>query len=791
MFSRWTRRCYAVLLVLIGAGLLAGGVVLASYGGSIYYLIAGVAVGSSGVLIWRGHRRGVWLYGATLVGTLAWAIWEVGFDTSALVTRLVAPFVLGLPLLFHSIRGVGEHATVIRRVPGWPAFGGALAIALLAGAGLHAIGPAKPVDPLWQRGTLTKAPEPLAQPLAAVTRSDWLHYGNDQGGTRFSPLTQITTRNIGQLDVAWEADTGPAEPGPAGSLEVTPINVGDALYLCNGYNAVIALDAETGRERWRHSMTREIGPSGKPCRGVSYYRAPAAAGLCAERILAVSQAPDLFALDAATGRPCPGFGVDGRVRLHDGLGHVPFGHYYVSSAPQIVRGKAVVGGAIADGQSWGGPSGVIRAYDAVTGRLAWAFDPGRPENGGAPPPGETYTPSSPNSWAPISADEGLGLVYLPMGNATPDYYGGDRRPFDDDVSSAVIALDAETGQLRWRFRTVHHDIWDYDVPSQPTLIDLPTPDGMRRALIQPTKRGEIFVLDRVTGEPIKPVRELPVPQGGIAPGERLSPTQPFSVDLPSFRGPTLRESDMWGITPLDQMLCRILFRTSRYEGIFTPVTLERPSILHPGYAGGVNWGSVSVDVDRGFMIVNWMRLPNRIELITRAEARRRGFRIFDGNGQGSAVHPMENTPYAAQGGPFRSPLGMPCSAPPWGLITAVDLISGGVIWSKPFGTARDSGPFDIPTHLPIPIGVQNIGGAVTTRSGLVFIAATAERTIRAYDVATGQELWQARLPGGGQATPMTYRSPRSGRQFVVIAAGGKQGFQTRLSTRIVAYALPR
>lgn len=246
-----------------------------------------------------------------------------------------------------------------------------------------------------------------------------------------------------------------------------------------------------------------------------------------------------------------------------------------------------------------------------------------------------------------------------------------------------------------------------------------------------------------------------------------------------------------GHHPLDQMLCRILFRTSRYEGIFTPVTLERPSILHPGYAGGVNWGSVSVDVDRGFMIVNWMRLPNRIELITRAEARRRGFRIFDGNGQGSAVHPMENTPYAAQGGPFRSPLGMPCSAPPWGLITAVDLISGGVIWSKPFGTARDSGPFDIPTHLPIPIGVQNIGGSVTTRSGLVFIAATAERTIRAYDVATGQELWQARLPGGGQATPMTYRSPRSGRQFIVIAAGGKQGFQTRLSTRIVAYALPR
>jgi quinoprotein glucose dehydrogenase len=786
---QWLRRCYAVLLVLVGAALLAGGVVLVAYGGSFYYLIAGLLFGSSGILIWRRDRRGVWLYSAMLAGTLAWAIWEVGLEPWGLVVRLAAPVVLGLPLLLRAIQPVGPPTTAQGRLGGWPVFAGGIVVALLLGLGFHALG-TQPVDPLLQRG-MAHAPARLAQPLAAMTRGDWPAYGNDQGGTRFSPLTQITPQNVDRLQVAWEADTGPAQPNLQASLEVTPINVGDALYLCNAYNVVIALDAETGRERWRYDMTREAVPSGKPCRGVSYYRVPQATGLCAERILAASQTPDLVALDAATGKPCPDFGVDGRVALKDGLGDVPFGYYSVTSAPQIIRGKAVLGGGVVDGQFWGEPSGVIRAYDAVTGRLAWAFDVGHPEEHGAPPPGQTYTPSTPNSWAPISADETLGLVYLPMGNSVPDFYGGQRRAFDEEVSSAVIALDAETGQVRWRFQTVHHDIWDFDVPAQPTLIDLPTPAGMRHALILPTKRGEIFVLDRVTGEPLKTVSERPVPQGGIAPGERLSPTQPFSTDMPSLRGPTLREADMWGITPLDQMMCRILFKKSRYDGTFTPMNLERPAIFDPGFSGGAEWGGVSVDVDRGIMLVNWMRMPSRVELITRDEARKRGFRVYDGHeGQGGGMQPMENTPYAANAAPFLSPLDMPCIAPPWGLITAVDLSSGRVIWNKAFGTGRDSGPLGIASHLPITMGVPNIGGSVTTRSGLVFIGATAERDLRAFDVETGQELWHDRLPGGGQATPMTYQSP-SGRQFVVIAAGGQPRMQSRLSTKIVAYAMPR
>jgi quinoprotein glucose dehydrogenase len=254
----------------------------------------------------------------------------------------------------------------------------------------------------------------------------------------------------------------------------------------------------------------------------------------------------------------------------------------------------------------------------------------------------------------------------------------------------------------------------------------------------------------------------------------------------------LREADMWGLTPIDQMMCRIRFKQSRYEGTLTPPTLERPMILDPGYGGGINWGSVSVDADRGIMMVNWMRLPSRVELITRAEARERGFRRFEGStGQGSPRGPMENTPYASTVAPFLSPLGMPCNAPPWGLVTAVDLTSGQAIWSMPLGTGRDSGPFGIRSRLPLTMGVPASGGSVTTRGGLVFIGAAVDSMFRAFDTATGEQLWQASLPGAGMATPMSYQSSRSGRQFVVIAAGGRPSLGTRLSTKIVAYALPR
>ncbi|MCG5248116.1 membrane-bound PQQ-dependent dehydrogenase, glucose/quinate/shikimate family [Methylorubrum extorquens] len=784
----WTRRSYAALLILVGLSLLGGGVLLAVDGGSPYYLVTGLVVTASGILVWRGDRRGAWLYGAMLIGTLAWSIWEVGYAPWLLVPRLVAPFVLGLGFLLPPLR---RMTPVTGPFPGWPVFAGGLVLALATGAGLHASGPGAPADPLWQTGAAVAAPGPLARPMASVPAEGWPFWGNDRGGTRYSPLNQITRQNVDKLEVAWEADTGPVpDVGKTGGLAVTPIMVGDALYACTEYNVVIALDAETGRERWRHAMTGDVA-SGKPCRGVSHYSVPGATGPCAERIYAASQAPDLIALDAATGEPCPGFGDGGRTSLLDGVGARNPGLYYVSSPPQVVRGKVVVGGSILDNQLWGSPSGVIRAYDAVTGRLAWAFDVGRPDRTTAPPPGETYTLSTPNSWAPASADEELGLVYMPTGNAPPDLYGGQRRAFDDAYNSAIVAIDADTGKERWRFRTMNHDLWDYDVPAQPTLIDLPTPGGLRKALILSTKRGETFVLDRVTGEAIKTVEERPVPQGGTVPGERLAPTQPFSPAMPAFRGAVMREADMWGVTPVDQMICRIKFRRMRYAGTLTPVGMDRPTLVQPGYGGGVNWGSVSVDVDRGIMVAAWMNLPIQAQLMTRAQAADRGLRIFDGKGPTPTEAPMVDTPYGAALGPFLSPLGAPCSAPPWGLMTAVDLGTGRVIWSKPFGTAYDTGPLGIRSHLPLTMGVPFSGGAITTRGGLAFIGASVEQAFRAYDVATGEEVWKVRLPAGGQATPMTYRSPKSGRQFVVIAAGGKPTLKTKQGTKIVAYALPR
>jgi len=786
------RRGMAVLLLLIGAFLAIGGIYLLTLGGSLYYLVTGLAVVASGVLIWRADRHGRWLFGAMLVGTLAWSIWEVGFTGWSLVPRLVGPVVLGLVLLLPAFGGVDRtEKKAGPRGRGLATFAVASVAAIVAGAGLHALR-ADRIDPLFQVGTQSTVSDPLAA-ASQGTPGDWLHWGNDQGGSRFSPLDQLTPGNVKNLKVAWTADMGPAPNNKLASLEVTPLKIGDTLYGCTPYNSVVAIDAETGKRRWTHNEPTSRKVISSFCRGVAYYRVPGASGMCAERIIWASPDAKLVALDTKTGRSCPQFGSNGRTDLLTGMGKAPDGYYYVSSAPQIIRGKIVVGGGVLDGQYWGEPSGVIRGYDAVTGKFAWAFDVSRPNDHSEPTGGAHYTYSTPNSWAPISADEQLGLVYLPVGGAVPDYYGAQRRPFDDFLTSSVIAIDANTGALRWRFQTVHHDLWDYDIGSQPTLIDLPVGRATVPALIQPTKRGEIFVLDRRTGRPLRSVKELPVPQGPIAPGERLSRTQPFSVGMPSFRGPDMIEADMWGVTPLDQMLCRIKFKQARYDGPMTPPQVERPNLAYPGYLGGSDWGSVSVDRDRMIMIVNSNRMPNYDQLLTRADANKRGMGVVGENPEAdpSRGQAMERTPFAVDVQPFLSVLGTPCNAPPWGLLTAVDLRTGKVIWNRPIGTARDSGPLGIPTMLPITIGLPNVGGSVVTRGGLVFMAGVQENTFRAFDIRTGKELWSARLPAGGQSNPMTYWSDKSGRQFVVVAAGGHVPLGTKLGKSLIAYALPK
>lgn len=777
-------RGYAFFLFLLAVVLAAGGLWLVGLGGSPYYLAAGLALCIAAVLLWRRRREGAWCYWLIVAVTLGWAIWEAGAAPWSLMPRLVAWFVVGgwmaLPAFRRGLANTDEWQWA-----NWRTLSGIALASGAIGALAHAMTPL-PVDPRFQAG-VAPFPADSGQVHIAGPVDQWAEWGRDKAGTRFSPLMQITSGNVGKLELAWTAPLTISRKANTAGAEATPLMIDGTLYTCNNNNDVFAIDAETGKRVWSRATG---GNHGHTCRGVVYYQVPGVDALCSRRILTATGDATLVALDAATGKPCPGFGTAGTVDLTVGMPRAERGYYHVTSAPALVRGKVVLGGWVTDGQYWGEPSGVIRAYDAQTGRLAWAWDIGAPQRSGAPPAGETYTHSTPNSWAPLSADEDLGLVYLPLGNPSVDYFGGLRRPFDEAFGSSVVALDAETGRLRWSFQTVHHDLWDYDVASQPVLTDIRRPGGrVERVLIQGTKRGEVFILDRLSGRPLREVVERRVPQAGKVPEEHLSPTQPYSVGMASFNMPRMREADMWGITPLDQLACRIQFRRARYEGEFTPPGTV-PWITSPGTTGGMNWGSYSIDPDHQVMFVTTGRIAHLSRLVPRREANALGMKpgaALAHAGGGAQV----GAPYAAIVDFFMSPLYAPCQAPPYGLISAVDLATGKLIWSRPIGTARDTGPLGLATGLRLPLGTFMIGGTMTTRSGLVFLSGTADRTIRALDVRSGSELWQHDLPHGGFATPMTYVSKRSGRQFVVVATGSLYGMGRPDGIDLVAFALPR
>ena len=681
--------------------------------------------------------------------------------------------------------------------------------------------------------------------------------------------------------------------------------MGGLVYICTAGNTVIALDADTGQQRWRRAGSAKVpgggGASGldnastfaRTCRGLGYYDmasseramkpvqaaapantlAPGRVGPqpiptapapdsavpadCPTRIITGTTNAELIAIDARTGASCASFGANGVVNLRAGLGVAPLGNYMVTSAPLVARDIVIVGGWVTDNQLLGNPSGVIRAYSARDGRFMWAWDLGKPEDHSMPDEGGQFTRGTPNAWSNMSYDPVLNLVYAPTGNSSPDYFAGDLRSDQaNKFSSATVAIDAGTGAAVWTFQTVHRDIWDYDVPSQPVLVSVRRNGQVIPAVAQPTKRGEIFLLDRRTGVPIQPVEERPVPQNPET-GEHVTATQPFST-LPNFREDR-NENAMWGLTPLDQLYCRVEFKKMRYEGHFTPPmrgvtpTYRTPpgytpsyaesrfvggeqsggSFQYPGNAGGFNWGSLSVDADNGLLIAAPMLMGNRITLSTAADRKTQSEATKARQELWFKDHPADKARFdeaqakvamrggpaagaapAAQAGPagpgprppaagfnpeggpagaasqtfnqadviytgntqpfmsnfhvpFLGETQVPCFEPPFGVIAAMDLNTGKLMWKRAFGTMKESGPFGWKSGLPFDVGTPVQGASMTTRGGLVFHAGAMDATIRAYDERNGKVLWSSPLPGSAHTTPMSYQAP-SGRQVVVV-----------------------
>ncbi|MBN9020539.1 MAG: pyrroloquinoline quinone-dependent dehydrogenase, partial [Rhizobiales bacterium] len=638
----------------------------------------------------------------------------------------------------------------------------------------------------------------LPQPTLE-TGADWPAYGGTYHSTRYTPLGQITPENVGDLVEVWQFRTGDMPTGAAEgkySPENTPLKVGDTLFVCSAMGMVMGVDAATGREEWRYDpgVSPDAIPYGATCRGVAYYEVPNGGdALCATRVLWGTLDARLIAVDAKTGQLCPDFGANGQVNLEDGIGDTVPGWYSVTSPPTIVRGVAVMGAQVKDGQAEDAPSGVVRGYDAVTGALAWAWDLGNPELTGMPPEGEVYSRGTPNMWTTASGDEALGLVYLPLGNSSVDYYGSNRSAAENEYATSLVAIDVTTGRPAWHFRTVHNDVWDYDLGSQATLVDFPAEGGTVPALVLPSKQGDMYVLDRRTGESLFPVEERPVPQGGVEP-DYISPVQPFSTYHTLAKAP-LTEADMWGMSPIDQLWCRIQFRQSAYDGMYTPPTTDRHWIQYPGYNGGSDWGGIAIDPTRGIIVANYNDMPNHNRLIPRAEADAAGLTpiyVEDGNANGplGEAGPQVGAPYAIQvnAGWRVGATGLLCKEPPYGGIRAIELATGRTLWDRPLGTARNNGPFGIPSMLPLDIGTPNNGGSVLTASGLVFIAAATDDLFRAIDIETGETLWSVVLPAGGQSNPFAFEV--DGREFVGIMSGGHHFMETPVGDQVTVWALP-
>ncbi|WP_334542782.1 glucose/quinate/shikimate family membrane-bound PQQ-dependent dehydrogenase [Rhizobium leguminosarum] len=773
----------SIFFIIIGLALGGGGLWLVTLGGSVFYLFAGLMfVITAGLLLMR-KAVALWVYAVLVVAALAWAIWEVGFDWWQLGPRGGMIILLGLWLLTPWIRrplGLRSPTGITYTANPWPL---AVPVILAILVALYSM----TTDPHDLAGELPKDMV-AANPAfgGSVPDGEWHQYGRTPFGQRYSPLDQITAQNVSTLKEAWRYQTGDVkrpEDISETTYQVTPLKVKDTLYLCTPHNWAIALDAKTGKEKWKYDANSGMNPDRQhqTCRGVTYYADPtvAAGQPCAERVYLPTSDARLIALDAADGKVCTSFADQGVLHLETGMRYNPAGYYYSTSPPVAVAGKIIVGGAVNDNYSTEEQSGVIRAFDINTGALVWNWDSGNPDVTTPITEGQTYTTNSPNSWSVFSVDETLGMVYIPLGNQVPDQLGINRSDNVEKFSSSIVALDIATGQLRWVRQTVHHDLWDMDVPAQPALIDLTKQDGtVVPALVGPTKQGDLYVLDRRSGEPIIPIKEIPAPGGAVS-GDHTSPTQPIS-DL-TFSPEPLQEKDMWGVSLFDQLACRIDFHRYYYEGRYTPPSLKG-TIVYPGNFGTFNWGSVAVDPERQIMFGMPTYLAFTSRLVPAADIPPRG---QDEKGSEQGLNRNDGAPYGVFMGPFLGLLKIPCQAPPWGYVAGVDMRTGKIAYMHKNGTVRDMTPLP----LPFKVGVPGIGGPMLTKGGVAFLGAAVDNYLRAYDVTNGRELWQARLPAGGQATPMTYETDDN-KQYVVMVAGGHGSVGTTPGDYVIAYTLP-
>jgi quinoprotein glucose dehydrogenase len=642
----------------------------------------------------------------------------------------------------------------------------------------------------------------LAAPAAA--EPGWPYYGGDQAGQRYSSAKQITPANVRDLAIAWTYSTGAMTRHAAAmkraSFEDTPILAEGRLYVCSQFNEVSALDPGTGKQLWRFDPklnTVMHYPNDYICRGVAFWRndkAPlkckygdtnrlvdcgvlfgtVADTVCATRIFLNTADRRLIALDAKTGRPCAGFGHGGTVVIGEGpqMEGKRFGRIHTTSAPVVTHGLVIVGSSIDDNQKVDELRGTVHAYDAVTGAHKWSFDPLSDQK----PP---FRAGAANVWAPMSVDDQAGLVFLPVSSSSPDFWGGDRKG-DGKYANSIVALHVADGTVAWSFQTTHHDVWDYDIPAQPTLGTVSYKGKTAPAVLQPTKQGLVFTLARDTGQPLIPVVERKVPQGG-APGETLSPTQPIPI-APRPLSPTrIKPEDAFGLTFWDRGKCGDMIKGARAEGLYTPPS-TRGTILYPFTGGGTNWGGLAFDAARDTVYVNVSSAMHLVTLIPQKDYKSVEERYFD-----KEVSPNEGAPFGMMRQALLSPWGLPCNPPPWGLLYAIDMHDGHVKWSTPLGTSEDLAPFS--EYVLGKSGTPNLGGPIVTAGGLVFIGAAMDDYLRAFDAASGAELWRGRLPAGGQATPMTY--VWKGRQYVVIAAGGHSKLDTKRGDTVVAFALAR